>query len=236
MITQIKNKTPMPVRLLVRRVKQWAQIPLIPYRRRILKQALSEIVHLKHNQLPARQTLMKLSYGWGNLWQADVDLLEQLCKVLANTKGPVLECGSGLTTLLLGALTHSTRREVWTLEENAYWHARLQQTLNKHQLSHVRLCLAPLKDYGAYSWYTPPLDRMPEHFNLVVCDGPLGSTPGGRYGLLPVMHERLAQNCLIVMDDANRHDEQAAMVRWQQQYRLQPVGAVSERVQLLEVL
>ena len=59
---------------------------------------------------------------------------------------------------------------------------------------------------------------MTSGISLVICDGPPGDTRGGRYGLLPVCASHLADGCVILMDDAERMGEQAAISNWQNQY------------------
>jgi hypothetical protein len=73
---------------------------------------------------------------------------------------------------------------------------------------------APLKSYAGYSWYDPPLSRWSRNFSLVVCDGPPADTPGGRYGLAPIMREHLAPGCVILLDDAEREPEREIAQRW----------------------
>jgi len=140
---------------------------------------------------------------WGNEgFTADIDFLEELVRRAQLTPGPVLECGSGLTTILLGLLVGRRGIEVWTLEHDREWHARVARVLKQRRIAGINLCIAPLRDYGGFSWYDPPLKRMPKQFCLVVCDGPPGATPGGRYGLLPIMGEYLGSGCVILLDDA----------------------------------
>jgi hypothetical protein len=54
-----------------------------------------------------------------------------------------------------------------------------------------------------------------DSFALVVCDGPPGSTKGGRFGLVPIMRERLEPGCVILLDDASREQELAIARRWE---------------------
>jgi hypothetical protein len=58
---------------------------------------------------------------------------------------------------------------------------------------------------------------------MVICDGPPGGTKGGRYGLIPIMSERLATGCTILLDDVVRESERAIANRWQAE-----TGATSE--------
>lgn len=129
-------------------------------------------------------------------------------------EGPILECGSGLTTLLVGAVAHGRGQVLWTLEHLPEWSQRVQQTLDRHGLGTVQLCTSPLRSYGDFDWYTAPLERMPEAFSLIICDGPPSHTRGGRYGLAPVMASRMRPGCRILLDDAERSDEQRIATRW----------------------
>ncbi len=162
-----------------------------------------------------RKTLDAMRSAWRNpLYTATLDYLEELSHLADSAEGPVLECGSGLSTLLLGLLTQRRGLRVWSLEHLPRWHDRVAMSLQKCRIENVELCLAPLKAYDAYSWYAPPLERMPKDFRLVVCDGPPGTTPGGRYGLLPIMGEHLAPDCVILFDDASRQGEAQVLRRW----------------------
>ena len=73
----------------------------------------------------------------------------------------------------------------------------------------------PLVGYGEFVWYDPPLAQMPDEFSLVICDGPPGTTKGGRYGLLPVLGDRLRAGATILLDDAGRPAEAELIRRWE---------------------
>lgn len=168
--------------------------------------------------LSNRDLLGELRRGWGNEgWAADTEYLEAVLERALALRGPVLECGSGLSTLLLGAIVERNGAELWTLEHHSGWHDWVRKQLNRYGLRSTHLILAPLQDYGEFSWYCPPLDDMPGEFTLVVCDGPPGDTPGGRYGLLPVMRQRLAAAAEILLDDTARLAEAQIARRWGQE-------------------
>jgi hypothetical protein len=126
----------------------------------------------------------------------------------------VLECGSGLSTLIIGAVAQMMSREVWTLEHLEFWATKVRSHLSRLDLKSVRLCVKPRRNYGDYSWYDPPLDEMPSDFGLVICDGPPGGVHGGRYGFLPIMKERIAQKAMILLDDTVRDEERAIAHMW----------------------
>ncbi|MDB4910451.1 MAG: hypothetical protein JWO39_1274 [Gemmatimonadetes bacterium] len=154
-------------------------------------------------------------YGWGNeKWAAEEPYLAEVVRSAEASKGPILECGSGLTTVLMGAVAARRGIELHTLEHNPAWHARVVAALGHVDASTTVVHLAPLRDYGDCEWYDAPVDRMPNHFALVVCDGPPASTRGGRGGLLPTVREKLAHDCSILLDDANRAAERELIRNW----------------------
>ena len=161
------------------------------------------------------RVLTDLVYGWGNeAWSAQNEYLAECIRQALACDGPTLECGSGLSTVLLGVVAKQRGYAHWTLEHTPEWATRVQAYLDRYGLDSVALSTTPLKDYGAFSWYEPPLESMPEQFSLVICDGPPADTKGGRYGLVPVMGARLRPGCVILLDDASREQERAIGTRW----------------------
>jgi predicted O-methyltransferase YrrM len=155
---------------------------------------------------------------WENdIWTAEVDYLEALiATVRIHRPRRVLECGSGLTTLILGALAHRYGFEVISLEHDEEWAQRMRRDLERLGFPDVRVVYAPLIDRGAFQWYPLPLE-LPDRFDLVVCDGPSGETIGGRLGLLPVLYEHL-RGTTILLDDAERPAEQAVLDQWRKEF------------------
>jgi hypothetical protein len=174
-------------------------------RRYAFEYAFHRIAAVAPNKIPSRELLEQLRTGWGNQgYTGRVAYLEEVIKWAAITPGPVLECGSGLTTILLGLYAARRGVPVWTLEHSFDWRMRVSNVLCRRHIPGIEVTLAPLWDYENFSWYLPPLMRMPPYFNLVVCDGPPErTTRGKRYGLLPVMGKRLGSGCVILLDDLN---------------------------------
>jgi hypothetical protein len=204
-----------------------------------IRRSVRAISRLKHGELPSRGILQSLSLGWGNDgYAANLDYLEEVAKNAATTEGPILECGSGLTTLLLGMLAGRRGVAVRSLEHSPEWQRRISTVLTQNRIANVEVLSSPLRDYGGFSWYDPPLQKLPENFRLVVCDGPPGMTKGGRYGLLPVFGGRLPQGTIIVLDDAGRPGEVELVNRWQHEVDLavrvfsKPAGSFATLVKL----
>jgi hypothetical protein len=162
-----------------------------------------------------RFDLILLAMAWGNIgYAASVSYLRHVGERALKSDGPILECGSGATTLLIAMLTQNENRQFVVLEHNLDWYNYLKQILAELGLQHVELIHAPLVDYGDYCWYKSPIVKFHHTFNFVICDGPPGTIPGGRYGLLPIMGNQLSSNCLIVLDDTHRKAERHIISTW----------------------
>src|SRR5207302_10990097 len=75
------------------------------WQRQQMRRAMRRLVALPPGTTPERRLLDELRAAWDNEgFTADIDYLAEVARHAAQTPGPVLECGSGLTTLLLGAL------------------------------------------------------------------------------------------------------------------------------------
>ena len=159
--------------------------------------------------------LRDLIRGWGNeIWSAADEYLAACVQQALVTEGPILECGSGLSTLLVGTVAAKRGLPHWALEHMPEWAAHVQLRLRQCALRSVRVIAAPLKNYGEFSWYDAPLAAMPASFSMVICDGPPAITPGGRYGLVPVMKSRLGPGCTLLLDDAHRQQERTIACHW----------------------
>src|SRR5207244_2749488 len=209
------------------------QAARIAWQRQQMRRAMRRLVALPPGTTPERRLLDELRAAWDNEgFTADIDYLAEVARHAAQTPGPVLECGSGLTTLLLGALAGRRGVEVGALGNDPQrrrrgggalrgpgagpgdpgvspprpyrWVRRVGAALRDHVAGQVYLWLSPLSDYGAFDWYAAPLPLMPEEFRLVVCDGPPDDTRGGRFGLLSVIGDRLPPGAVILLDDAAR--------------------------------
>lgn len=159
-------------------------------------------------------------FGWGNeRWTAEAPYLCEVIHAAEKSRSSILECGSGLTTLMMGAIATRRGIHLHALEHNPDWHARVSDAVAAFGLTNVTVHLAPLRDYGSFDWYDVSLDALPSDFSLIVCDGPPGVTRGGRSGMLPIMRAKLASTFSILIDDTNRDGEGALAQRWENELR-----------------
>src|SRR5690349_1161547 len=131
------------VRALERRLgRQYQQFLFWRAMRRYLR-AVSESREASDPQL-----LNDLVRGWGNTWSAQLEFLESSLRETRAGDGNILECGSGLSTVLIGAVAQAKGLRVWSLEHDPTWAERVRQALRKYRIDAVTVCMAPIRSYG----------------------------------------------------------------------------------------
>jgi hypothetical protein len=192
------------------------------HRRLVFRYAFRELRNLiARDCRPDPALLERLRYGWGNEgWSASAHFIRGCIDEAARCDGPILECGSGLTTLIIGAIAEKLQLPFVSLEHSAGWLERVRSVASSMGIRGISIEHAPLRDYDGFSWYEFNPKIAGDLISLVVCDGPPVDSPGGRYGLLPITRSKLRDTCVILLDDAIRADEQAIVQRWQQEESL----------------
>jgi hypothetical protein len=190
------------------------------HRRVVLARAVAAARRDLATGAPSPATLAALHRGWGNAaWSADPVYLGRLLDLAGDARRPVLECGSGISTLLLALLAERTGTTIVSLEHSPPWKRRVEEALDRFGLGErARVLACPLRPAGDYAWYDLSGHDLPDGLDLVVCDGPPGDTPGGRYGMWPELRERIDGGTRILVDDAHRPEEREALARWEREF------------------
>ena len=190
---------------------------LLWHRDVVLRRAIRTLRRNPERSLrPESDVIPHLIYGWGNEgWSASAEFLGACLREALKCKGPILECGSGVTTLAIGVIAEHVGTSVCALEHIEQWGRRVQDIATKLGIRNITVCRSPLKNYGEFAWYSTPPEPLGQRYSLVLCDGPPADTPGGRYGLLTIALSSLENGCVILLDDAIRDDEQLTAQRWQ---------------------
>ena len=148
----------------------------------------------------------------------------------------IVECGSGISTLLIGRLLKQAGHgRIYSLEQDADWHRLMTQLVQRAGLDdqvvllHAPLEL-PLDDAGQDGWYNRSvvegLIGRVETIDLLIVDGPRSVSEHSRYPALGAFWPRLTEDSLVILDDANRPFERALLERWTHEFPLevQPVS------------
>ena len=184
-------------------------------RKRHFARVLASFRQLQRDQVPSKQLLEELVIAWGNEgYSAQHEYLLELIRTSRQIDGPILECGSGLSTMLVGVEAQRQALSHYALENHPGWVRRMRRELTAAGITSVVVCETPLRNYGNYTWYDVSQTNLPTDFAMAICDGPPGDNPESRYGLIPVLRDRLKPGCLVVVDDFERMGEQTIAYRW----------------------
>ncbi len=137
------------------------------------------------------ETYNTLCKEWDNHFSVGPDFLATIAALGRRGDGPVLETGSGITTLVLAAVG----AEVHSLEHDLKWAAKVLDMAAKLRLADkINLYQTELKD----GWYDLERFSLPESFSMVLCDGP--QKQYGRFKLWQNMAKQISQ-AIWVRDD-----------------------------------
>ena len=168
---------------------------------------------------PPTWLLKGLVRSWGNrTWSAEADYMAAGIRERNNRKGTSVECGSGLSTLVIAEAARRIGESHIAFEHDAAWCTRVSRCAEELGLHNLTVILAPLRDFGEFAWYDIDAELLPAEIPFVICDGPPGDTKGGRYGVLPVLRSRLSPGAVILADDSTRPAETEMLRRWSKEF------------------
>mgnify|MGYP006287419809 CR=1 FL=1 len=149
-------------------------------------------------------------------WAASPDFLNVLHDhVVDHEPGTVVECGSGLSTLVVArAFQQRGHGMLLSLDHDPRYAHRTSSMLQELGLEGwARVALAPLAPIRIgernWSWYDLSAVDLPESVDLIVVDGPPSPLvgPRGRYPVGAQLFGRLSDRGVVLLDDAARAGE-----------------------------
>lgn len=153
-------------------------------------------------------------------WAASPDYLALLVEtVLAERPQLVVDLGSGLTTIwtALAIRAHGLDTRIVALDHDAHYIGLTHQVLQRCDVADiVEIRHAPLEtdQSDGLTWYSSAALEGLTNIDLLSIDGPPGSGTMARFPALPRLADHLAETCTILLDDAHRPDERAAVKQW----------------------
>ncbi len=165
---------------------------------------------------PPEALLEELRASWGDPDSAPAGLLTAAVGELTAARHDGVECGSGLSTVVLGVYAEALGRRWWALDQYPPWAQRVREALDRLNLGAAQVLDAPLTAYDGYAWYRVPA-QLPATIDFVLCDGPPADHERiqlARYGLVPTLGHRFADDVTILLDDASRPGERAVLDLW----------------------
>ena len=172
-------------------------------------------------------SLVRLRAGAPGLggWAASPDVMLMLAnELLARRPAMVLECGSGASTVWMGLVVQelSLGTRIVALEHDEAFAEATRREVERHGLQDVaEVRSAPLRTLDSLAhetpWYDESAVRDLHDIGLVFVDGPPGPTgPQARFPVVPLLRDRLAEECALFLDDAAREDERTVADRWRE--------------------
>ena len=158
-------------------------------------------------------------------WSAAPDFLTLISDYCLQHKPQVIvECSSGTSSIVLSQCCSINQSgHVYSLENGDEFFRQTGAQLNDFSLSeYCDVIHAPLKqvvlDEGDFQWYDVT-GLTEKKIDMLVIDGPPGFLQKhSRYPALPVLSDRMAEHCIVFLDDAARDDEQELVSIWLQSH------------------
>jgi hypothetical protein len=148
----------------------------------------------------------RLAGAWCNMYALRPGALAALYGHARRARGPFLDVGSGLSTIVLGLAAERLGLQVHALEADAAWHQRLTEALIEHGIeATVHLCEV---DAG---WYRLPAG-LPDAFGFALIDGPQHDL-GDRQLAFERLGSRIT-SAVVMADDMWTHAISRPFNRW----------------------
>jgi predicted O-methyltransferase YrrM len=144
--------------------------------------------------------------------------------IVLHDRRRVLECGSGISTIVLGRLLAARGGRLVTIEHDAGWATFVRRLVTDHGLHDVvTIVEAPLAPapVGNLDWYDVDLVSgalSGYTYDLLLVDGPPAWMPGhelARLPAVPVLERYSAASATVVLDDADRDGEREIIDVWE---------------------
>lgn len=153
------------------------------------------------------------------------DLAIQLVTLIQDTKPQlILEAGSGVSTLISACcLRQLGRGRIVSLEDQEYYAEITQRNLARHGLQDIATVIhAPLKEFSIQGqiclWYD--IERLEgiDPIDMLIVDGPASTEELARYPALPILFALLADDAVLILDDAHLETQARMIDSWLQKF------------------
>ena len=154
-----------------------------------------------------------------------------LNEIVINNRKNIIEFGSGISTIYMAKLSkvNNLNLNIYSIDENSNWIRKVYNILVKENLDDVvTFIYSPLKFYNEnIKWYDSfVLDNYLKNnyiCDMVLIDAPKANEKGDeeiRYWALPYMFDKLNDDYVIFLDDANREGEKNIIKKWQDEFNI----------------
>jgi hypothetical protein len=170
------------------------------------------------NNIAATERLAaQLFAHWGDpLQQADERFLRSLLAEVRAAEGAILQCGSSLTTLILGSICdHDERpkKQLWCLEADRHWANMMRSWLTEYRVNSAHVIHSSAKLFKNYVWYSLDPGRLAPEYHLVICDGNRASVTGA-VATVHRIADRLAPRFVVLIRNVGSAADMKELAAW----------------------
>lgn len=159
-------------------------------------------------------------------WAAHPDLLRKISEIILLKKPDfVVEASSGISSIIIGyCFKKIGKGKAISLEHDILYVEKSRDLIKKHGLEEfVEIVHSPLIEHTInnkkWFWYdiaslndVPPID-------MIVVDGPPYYIQElSRYPVVPLLHDKMSDNSVLVLDDGNRAEEKEITRLWEEEF------------------
>ncbi len=182
--------------------------------------------HLTINRFLENIDLIKPlpAFGGSAISEDFADIL--MDRIIDRRPEVIVELGSGVSTLVSAyCLKKNGAGKIYSVDNDKKYLEITRGSLMSHGLmDYVELILAPIKrnliNWRMYTWYDIAKLKQINSIDMLIIDGPYrGFGKNIRYPALPFFYKNLSSKAEVILDDANRRDEQNIVDLWCRKYR-----------------
>jgi hypothetical protein len=163
----------------------------------------------------------------GNGFSAGPRMLSDIYARCKAAEGPILEVGSGISTIVAGLACQRNGQMVHALEHDLEWFRVVRNYINLWKVKGIALYYAPMKEYPELTakgehplmWYDT--DGLPEKFDLAIIDGP--PRRFGREGVYKLLPDRI-KDCTWLVDDCDDAAQLALVKKYAGDRKVEVIG------------
>jgi predicted O-methyltransferase YrrM len=153
--------------------------------------------------------------------------------IMINDRDIIVECGAGLSSVYIASLLKQLEnkdKKLYSIDHDENWLSILQRELDQNSLSEyatlIHAPLTPCREYinDQLEWYDTSRiqELLPDsRVDLLFVDGPPANKKGlelSRYPALPCLKNKLSDNFLVILDDADRKGEETIASKWGEEF------------------
>jgi len=189
-------------------MNEWRGIYQVFLKRKKPESLRKEVDLIKDGKETDRDlVILKKTFG-NDRYVSTEEILLTLIALSRNIKGNILECGCGLSTIVMAAA--NAENNIYVLEQDVAYSMWVQSLLNCYKIENVKILVTNVVD----GWYKVP-EGLPD-FDMVYSDGPRGE----RFKIYERISGKVKSDAVMVFDDYFHRTFEDDLKKWGTNYSI----------------